>query len=101
MDTSIHIPRHYAELQNVVGPEGTGSELSSWLWQKSSHTFLHCLSWHYAELWNVVGPAWATTTTKGRKLVIRLESDVDSELPLPSFEVTLPGLAAVKVDMFL
>ena len=28
MDTSLHIQRRYAELQNVVGPEGTGSELS-------------------------------------------------------------------------
>ena len=37
----------------------------------------------------------------GGKLVIMwLETDADSELPLTSFDVTHHGLAAVKVDMF-
>ena len=36
-----------------------------------------------------------------RKLVMRPETDVGSELPLPSFDVTHPGLAAVKVDNVL
>ena len=33
----------------------------------------------------------------GGKLVMQLEMDIDSELPLTSFSVTHPGLAAVKV----
>ena len=32
-----------------------------------------------------------------RKLVMRPETDVGSELPLPSFDVTHPGLAASKL----
>ena len=36
----------------------------------------------------------------GRKLVIWLETDVGIKLPLTSFDVTHPGLAVVKVDMF-
>ena len=33
-------------------------------------------------------------------IVMQLETDVGSELPLTFFDVTHPGLAVVKVDMF-
>ena len=36
----------------------------------------------------------------GKKIVMWLETDVGSELPL-TFNVTHPGLATVKADMFL
>ena len=38
----------------------------------------------------------------GRKLILvmQLETDVGSELPLTSFSDTHPGLAAVKIIMF-
>ena len=36
----------------------------------------------------------------GEKLVMWQETDIGSELPVTSFDVTHPGLAAVKVDMF-
>ena len=36
----------------------------------------------------------------GGKLVMWLETDAGSELPLILFDVTYPGLAAVKVDVF-
>ena len=37
----------------------------------------------------------------GKLVVMRPESDADSELPLTSFDVTHHGLAAVIVAMFL
>ena len=36
-----------------------------------------------------------------RKLAVRPEIDVGSDLPLTSFDVTPPGLAAVKVDNYV
>ena len=35
-----------------------------------------------------------------KKLVMHPETDVGSEIVQASFDVTHPGLAAVKVDMF-
>ena len=35
----------------------------------------------------------------GGKLVMWLETDIGSKLPLTSYDVTQPGLAAVRVDM--
>ena len=42
----------------------------------------------------MVGPA---CKVNGGKLVMQMATDVGSELPLTSFDVTHPGLAAVKV----
>ena len=35
----------------------------------------------------------------GEKLIMWQETDIGSELPVTSFDVTHPGLAAVKVGM--
>ena len=42
----------------------------------------------------------SSTELNGEKPVMRLVTDVGSELPLTSFSVTHPGLAAVRVGMF-
>ena len=63
--------------------EGTGCQ--DYKKQKNSHSFLCCLSRHYTELQNVVGPT--CMQMNGGKLVTEPETD---------FDVTHPGLAAVK-----
>ena len=63
-------------------------ELSSWLCKKQV-SFLHGLSQHHAEQWNVgLADKWS------KKLVLRPETDVDSELSMTSFNVTHPVWAA-------
>ena len=77
---------------------GTGSELSSRLCQKKAdQSFLHWLSWHDAELQILVSPAckWMAG-----KVVMQLETDEGSELPLTLFCVTHLSLTPVRVDTF-
>ena len=49
------------------------------------------------KMWSV--PHVCKFINKG-KLVIQLETEVGSELPLTLFDVTHPGLDAVRVDVF-
>ena len=44
---------------------------------------------------------WSVThANEQQKLVMQPETDIGSELPLTSFSITHPGLAAVRVAMF-
>ena len=76
--------------------------LYTWLQRKQFRVFciVFCNRMLRA-LWNVVGPIYMQMN--GGKLVMQLEIDVGSELPLNLFDVTHPWpgtVAAVKVDMF-
>ena len=79
--------------------EGTGAEILE-LSSKYNYFFLEFsalsfLTWCWA---TKCDQAWVEMN--GRKLVIYPETDIDSKLPLTLFNVTHPGLAAARVDMF-
>ena len=77
--------------------EGSVSELSSWLKiiKKTQHQEFSMSS--FVTLHQVVKCDQARMHINDQKLVMQLEIDVGSELPMASFNVPHPGLAQLSI----